>query len=71
MISHEDWLHSHHTVELVRYLEKLREEWTNYALEAAGETTGREVAADHAGRVRACRTILAKIRERKPNDESV
>lgn len=70
MLSHDEWLQSHHTIELLRWLEKHREEWTQQCLAAASCET-RNYAAESAGRVACARATLAKIRERKPNDESV
>lgn len=71
MLSHDEWLQSEHTVALLRWLEKKRAEHTASALHAAVGATGREAAAEYAGRVFQARDVLDKIRERKPNDESV
>lgn len=70
MLSHDEWLQSHHTIELLRWLEKKREEWTHASLEESvrGHNSN---AAGWAGQYFAAKDILAKIRERKPNDESV
>jgi hypothetical protein len=64
MMSHEEWLHSDHTVMLVRWLEKKREEWTLGCLDSAG-TGNTHHAAQYAGQVAAAKHLLSKIRERK------
>lgn len=70
MLSNEEWLHSEQTVSLVRWLEKKREEWTLICLDTVSVGTTHH-AASYAGHVSAAKYVLAKIRERKPNDESL
>lgn len=69
MISREEWQNSQFTIELLRLLEKKREEWTLGCLENAAIGHGSN-AANYAGMVACAKYALAKIRERK-SDESV